>query len=80
MMNGAVLEPVPVLRPPARAASASPHCPHMRAIWDLVIGIAGLGYLGVVLFVNLDSPAFGLVWIVLAGYEILEPRCGKRGA
>jgi hypothetical protein len=52
----------------------------MRAIWDLVIGIAGLGYLGVVLFVNLDSPAFGLVWIVLAGYEILEPRCGKRGA
>ncbi len=50
-----------------------------RAIWDCAIGIAVLIYLGVVLCVNLYSPLFGLVLIVLAAYEILEPRCGKRG-
>ena len=53
--------------------------PNKRAIWDLVLGIAGLTYLGVVLFLNLYSPAFGLVLIVLAAYELLEPHCGKRG-
>jgi len=77
-MNGAVLKAVPVLRPQARAANASLHSPNKSAIRDLVIGIAGLCYLGVVLFMNLYSPAFGLILIVLAAYEILEPRCGKR--
>jgi hypothetical protein len=77
-MNGAVLKPVPVLRPQARAANASPHTTSKRVIWDCAIGIAVLIYLGVVLCVNLYSPAFGLVLIVLAAYEILEPRYGKR--
>jgi hypothetical protein len=77
-MNGAVPSPVPVLRPQVRAANASPRTLNKRIIWDCVIGIAVLIYLSVVLCVNLYSPAFGLILIVLAAYEILEPRCGKR--
>jgi hypothetical protein len=77
-MNGAVPNPVPVLRHQARAANVSPHTTNKRIIWDCVIGIAVLIYLSVVLCVNLYSPAFGLILIVLAAYEILEPRCGKR--
>ena len=48
-----------------------------RAIWDLAIGIAGLVYLGMVLFVDVYSPLFGLVVIVLAGYEVLRPHRRK---
>jgi hypothetical protein len=50
-----------------------------RAFWDLTIGGAGLVYLVLVLFVDLDSPIFGLLLIVLAGYELLAPRCHRRG-
>lgn len=49
-----------------------------RAIWDLAIGIAGLIYLVMVLFVDYYSPAFGVVLVVLAAFEVLEPRWGKR--
>ena len=77
-MNGAVPNRVPVLRPEARAANAPAHTTNRRVIWHCAIGIAVLIYLGVVLCVNLYSPAFGLILIVLAAYEILEPHCGKR--
>ena len=77
-MNGAVPNPVPVLRPHVRAANASPRTTNKRFIWDCVIGIAVLIYLSVVLCMNMYSPAFGLILIVLAAYEILEPHCGKR--
>jgi hypothetical protein len=78
-MNAALPNPGPVLRPQARAANASPHTTSKRAIWDCAIGLAALIYLGAVLCVNLYSPEFGLILIVLAAYEILEPRCGQRG-
>lgn len=74
-MNTTVSRAAPALRPPANASS---HSMNKRAIWDCVIGIAGLIYLGMVLVENLYSPVFGLLWVVLAAYEILEPRCGKR--
>jgi hypothetical protein len=48
-------------------------------IWDLAIWSAGLVYLALVLFVNVDSPVFGLVLIILAAYELLRPRRRKRG-
>jgi hypothetical protein len=35
--------------------------------------------MALVLFVNLDSPFFGLLLIVLAAYALLEPRRHKRG-
>jgi uncharacterized membrane protein YfcA len=50
-----------------------------RALWDLTIWAAGLVYMALVLFVNLDSPLFGLLLIVLAAYALLEPRRQKRG-
>jgi hypothetical protein len=45
-----------------------------RAFWDLTICGAGLVYIALVLFVNLDSPLFGLLLIGLAGYELLDRR------
>lgn len=68
------------LDPRADTANASPHNLSARALWDLAIGIAGLIYLGVVLFGDLYSPAFGLVVIVLAAYEVFEPHFGRRGS
>jgi hypothetical protein len=50
-----------------------------RALRDLTIWAAGLAYMALVLFVNLDSPFFGLLLIVLAAYALLEPRRHKRG-
>jgi len=46
-------------------------------MWDWAIWIAGAVYLAMVLFLNLYSPAFGVVLIVLAGYEVVEPRCRR---
>jgi len=37
-----------------------------------------LVYMGLVSFVNLDSPLFGMLLIVLAGYELLERRSRRR--
>lgn len=73
-MNAAASKPEPLAppRPPS-------HRTNKRAIWDLAIGIAGLVYLVMVLFVDYYSPVFGVVLVVLAAYEVLEPRCGKRG-
>jgi hypothetical protein len=51
-----------------------------RAFWDLTIWGAGLVYLALVLFVNLDSPLFGLLLIVLAAYQLLEPLNRRRDA
>jgi hypothetical protein len=76
-MNSTLSDAAPAPRPPGRVANASPRSANKRAIWDCVIGIAGLTYLGMALVANLSSPVFGLVWVVLAAYEILEPRCGK---
>ena len=51
-----------------------------RAFRDLTIWAAGLVYLALVLIVNLDSPLLGLLLIVLASYELIEPRRQKRAA
>jgi hypothetical protein len=45
-----------------------------RAFWDLTICGAGLVYIALVLFINLDSPLFGILLIALAGYELLNRR------
>ena len=49
-------------------------------MWDWVIWIAGLIYLALVLALNLYSPALGVGLIVVAAYEVIEPRCRRRGA
>lgn len=48
-------------------------------IWDLTIWGAGLVYLVLVLFMNLDSPLFGLLLIVVAAYGLLEPHRHRGG-
>ncbi|HYW41540.1 MAG TPA: hypothetical protein VE959_01705 [Bryobacteraceae bacterium] len=78
-MNDTAPKPAEVLRWQTGAPNASPVSTNKRAIWDLAIGVAGLIYLDAVLFGSVYSPAFGLVLAVLAAYEVLEPRCGKRG-
>jgi len=45
-----------------------------RAFWDLTIWGAGLVYLALVLFVNVDSPLFGMLVILLASYELVAHR------
>lgn len=50
-----------------------------RAFWDLTIWGAGLLYLALVLFVNVDSPLFGMLLIVSAGYELVGPHRHRRG-
>jgi hypothetical protein len=50
-----------------------------RAFRDLAICGAGLVYLALVLFVNLDSPILGMLLIVLAGYELVGPHRHRRG-
>jgi hypothetical protein len=53
-------------------------CAGKRTVWDLTIWCAGLVYLALVLCENLDSPLFGLLLIVLASYELLEPHRRRR--
>jgi hypothetical protein len=74
-MNHSLPNPEPVALPPHRSSRTT----SKRAIWGLAIGIAGLIYLVMVLFIDYYSPLFGLVLIVLAAYEVVEPRCAKRG-
>jgi fatty acid desaturase len=50
-----------------------------RTIWDLAIWGAGLVYLALVLVVNLDSPFFGALLIVLAVFQLVGPRRHKSG-
>jgi hypothetical protein len=47
-------------------------------MWDLAIWVAGLVYLGVVLFENLSMPLFGAVWVVLAVHAIRERHRDRR--
>lgn len=77
-MNGAEPKAGPLQRPRDGAANAPPRSTNKRILWHLAIGIAGLIYLGVVLFADLYSPVFGVVLIVLAAYEVLGPHCKRR--
>jgi predicted outer membrane lipoprotein len=42
--------------------------------------LAGLIYIGTLLCFNLQSPLFAAAFIVLAAYEVIEPRRRKRGS
>lgn len=49
-----------------------------RAFWDIALALAGLIYIGTLLCFNLQSPLFAAAFIVLAAYEVIEPRRRKR--
>ncbi len=48
-----------------------------RAIWDLGLLLAGILYLAAVLCLQVESPALGLGFVLLAAYELIESR--RRG-
>jgi hypothetical protein len=42
-----------------------------RAFRDVTICGAGFVYVALVLCINLDSPLFGVLWLVVASHELL---------
>ena len=78
-MNSAISkEPLLVSAAPAGESRRPARSAHKRAMWDLAIWVAGLVYLGVVLFENLSMPLFGAVWVVLAVHAIRERHRDRR--
>jgi hypothetical protein len=45
-----------------------------RAKWDLVVGVSGVIYVALTLWLSLDSPLLSLLFIALAGYDLLAGR------
>jgi len=41
--------------------------------WDLVVGLAGILYLAMVLFLGIEVPVFGVALLLLAGYALIRP-------
>jgi hypothetical protein len=41
--------------------------------WDMALGLAGVAYLAMVLFMGLEIPVFGAALIVLAAYALIRP-------
>ena len=48
-----------------------------RAVWNMTIGGAGVGYVIVALWLNVQSPLFAAAFVVAAGYEIVESRVSR---
>jgi len=42
--------------------------------WDVALGLAGVVYLTLVLFVGIEVPVFGIALVVLAVYALIRPR------
>ena len=40
--------------------------------WDLLLALAGTVYLGLVLFQGLESPLFGVAFVILAACELIR--------
>jgi hypothetical protein len=47
--------------------------------WDLALGLAGVAYLGIVLFVGIDLPVVGVSLVVLAVYALIRGHRGTIG-
>ena len=41
--------------------------------WDLTLGLAGVVYLTLVLFMGVEVPVFGAALVVLAAYALIRP-------
>jgi hypothetical protein len=49
-----------------------------RAIWDLAAIVAGIVYLELVLFQQIEFPLFGLWLVVVSGHELIGSRRQRR--
>jgi len=43
-----------------------------RIIWNCALILAGMLYLAMVLFHQIESPLFGLAFVMLAGFEVIR--------
>jgi len=57
-------------RNPARSASRFSR----RAKWNLALGISGLIYVALTLMLSLNAPLLSILFIGLAGYELVTGR------
>lgn len=48
-----------------------------RLFWDLTLCLAGILYVDLVLFQQLDSPLLAMILILLAAYELIEPHLSR---
>ena len=46
--------------------------------WDLALGLAGVVYLALVLFMGIEVPVVGAVLVVLAVYALVRPHRTKQ--
>lgn len=42
-----------------------------RTVWECALGIAGVLYLALVLFKSIESPLFAVLFVMLAGVELV---------
>ena len=49
-----------------------------RAIWNMTICFAGVGYIVMELWLNIQSPLFAAVFVTVAGYELIESHTPRR--
>jgi hypothetical protein len=48
-----------------------------KAIWQVVIGLAGVVYIVVALSQNIESPVLAAIFVLVAGYEVIESHHGR---
>jgi fatty acid desaturase len=71
-----VTESLPAAREQAAPQAAPTPRLNRRAIWDLLLAIAGLVYVVLILWLSLDTPLFSLLFVSLAAHQLF---C-RRGA
>jgi hypothetical protein len=49
-----------------------------RVVWDVLLGLGGAVYVGLVLFDGIESPLLSVVLIVATGYEMVKPHLSRR--
>jgi len=42
-----------------------------RTIWNMAIAFSGTVYLALALFQNIQSPVFAVIFVMVAGYEVI---------
>lgn len=49
-----------------------------RVIWDMTICGAGIGYILMDLWLNVQSPVFAVLFVSVAGYELIDSHTARR--
>ena len=65
---------------PSLESGAKPEIPHplsKRAVWNLILAITGLIYIVMVLSLEIESPVFVALFILLAGNEVVTAHSRK---